>query len=275
MLEASNNAQINAQKEAQIKAMSDQLAGLKNPEGLDDNARPQKLKETSVAGTKQESKEQGKTIDGSPVTYITTTERFKASAAFDQQILLNPGTDVIYPGSVLLGHTIASGTYKEITKGKKNSINLSYDLTNIKNEQGKSGKVTGNITPSLSNYRNLHNEITGQNLGKASTTYSFEETTVYSESDFNVKFNFVDSIQELLKQKSRPDSISARFKKYKYMVKFMETFYTVDVDQGKDTFIYESFDIKDFRDTGRYMLLQWLMEDLHTLQLSLTKHGTR
>lgn len=249
MLEASNNAQINAQKEAQIKAMSDQLAGLKNPEGLDDNARPQKLKETSVAGTKQESKEQGKTIDGSPVTYITTTERFKASAAFDQQILLNPGTDVIYPGSVLLGHTIASGTYKEITKGKKNSINLSYDLTNIKNEQGKSGKVTGNITPSLSNYRNLHNEITGQNLGKASTTYSFEETTVYSESDFNVKFNFgVGFNSGVVETKVKTGfDFGKGSKKYKYMVKFMETFYTVDVDQGKDTFIYESFDIKDFQ----------------------------
>jgi len=249
VVETSKDDQNKAQKDDQNKILSNQLSGLKTPEGLDDNGKPQTLKETSVAGTKKETKETGKTIDGAPVTYITTTERFKASASFDQQILLNPGTDVIYPGSVLLGHTIASGTYKEITKGKKNSITLSYDLTNIKNEKGTSGKVTGNITPSLSNYRTLHNEIMGQNIGKASTTYSFEETTIYSESDFNIKFNFgVGFNTGVVETKVKTGfDFGKGSKKYKYMVKFMETFYTVDVDQGKDTFIYESFDIKDFQ----------------------------
>jgi thiol-activated cytolysin len=36
-------------------------------------------------------------------------------------------------------------------------------------------------------------------------------------------------------------------KKNKYMIKFMQTFYTVDVDQGKDTFLYDKFDISDFK----------------------------
>lgn len=236
-------------KPANINALAGQLYDLEDPDGLDSDAKPSKLKETPVAGTKKETRETGKTINGAPVTYITTTERFKASAAFDQQILLNPGTDVVYPGSVLLGHTIADGTYREITKGKKRSLTLSYDLTNIKNDKGSSGKVAGNIIPSLSNYRKLHNEIMGQNLGKASTTYSFEETTVYSESDFNIKFNFgVGFNSGVVETKVKTGFDFAKgSKKYKYMVKFMETFYTVDVDQGKDTFLYESFDIKDFQ----------------------------
>lgn len=229
--------------------MEKQLSTLKSPDGLSSDAKLSKLKETPVAGTKSESRETGTDTQGAPVTYITTTERFKASAAFDQQILLNPGTDVIYPGSVLLGHTIASGTYREVTKGKKNPISLSYDLTNIKSDRGRAGKVTGTIVPSLSNYRVLHNQIMGQTLGKASTTYSFEETSVTSESDFGVKFNFgVGFNSGIVETRVKTGfDFSRGSKKNKYMVRFMETFYTVDVDQGKDTFLFESFDVKDFQ----------------------------
>ena len=237
----------NPNTDSSKKQLADELAALKKPNGLDEDAKPQKLKETPIAGTKQESKEQSKSADGSPVTYITTTEKFKASAAFEQQILLNPGTDVIYPGSVLLGDSIASGTYKEVTKGKKNPITVSYDLTNIKTTEGVDGKVTSEFTPSLANFRKLHNSIMGQTLGKASTTYSFEETTVYSEEDFAVKFNFGVGFNSGVVETNVKTGFdfSRGSKKYKYMVKFMETFYTVDVDQG--SFLYESFDVKDFK----------------------------
>jgi thiol-activated cytolysin len=226
-----------------------QLETLKDPEGIDSDIKPEKLTETPLASQKEESRVQGKSIDGSPVTYVTTTQKFKASAAFDQQILLNPSSDVVYPGSVLLGHTIASGTYQEVTKGVKAPLTISYDLTNIKGGDGKTGKVTGKIVPSLSKYRDLHNQIMGQKLGKASTTYSFEATEVYSESDFGVKFNFGVGFNSGVVE----TSIKSGFdfgkgsKKNKYMVKFMETFYTVDVDQGNDTFLYQSFNVADFK----------------------------
>ncbi len=236
-------------KAKKLAALAQQLYDLEQPDGLDSEAKPEKLSETALSEEKEESKVQGKTIDGRPVTYVTTTQKFKASAAFDQQILLNPGTDVIYPGSVLFGHTIASGTYKEITKGKKNDITVSYDLTNVKGDKGKTGVVTGKLLPSLSNYRKLHNQILGQNIGKASTTYSFEESTIYSESDFNIKFNFGVGFNSGVVETSVKTGFEfgKGTKKYKYMVKYMETFYTVDVDQGANTFLYQNFDVKDFQ----------------------------
>lgn len=230
-------------------ALVQQLADLKKPNGIDADAKPEKLSETPVTEAKEVSRTQGKTTDGMPVTYITTSQKFKASAAFDQQILLNPSTDVIYPGSVLLGHTISKGTYQEITKGKKVPVTISYDLSNIKTDAGKAGVVTGKIVPSLSNYRNLHNQIMSQKLGKNATTYSFEATEVYSESDFSVKFNFGVGFNSGIVE----TNIKSGFefgkgsKKHKYMVKFMETFYTVDIDQGNGTFLYESFNINDFQ----------------------------
>jgi hypothetical protein len=45
--------------------------------------------------------------------------------------MLNPGKDVIYPGVVLLGHTIADGTYQEVTKGTRRPITF-YDITDAK-----------------------------------------------------------------------------------------------------------------------------------------------
>lgn len=247
----SNTAkQENTEKPAvQNDALIKQLGTLKKPDGVDSETKTQKMKETPLTSPKEESRTQGKTVTGAPVTYITTTQKFKASAAFDQQILLNPSADVIYPGSVLLGNTIASGTYQEVTKGVKAPVTISYDLTNIKTDSGAAGKVNGTIVPSLSKYRELHNSIMGQKLGKASTTYSFESTEVYSESDFSVKFNFGVGFNSGIVE----TNIKSGFefgkgsKKHKYMIKFMETFYTVDVDQGNDTFLYKSFNVADFK----------------------------
>ncbi|HQE60289.1 MAG TPA: thiol-activated cytolysin family protein, partial [Spirochaetota bacterium] len=197
----------------------------------------------------EESRKQTITSDGTPITYITTKQKFKASAAFDQQILLNPSSDVIYPGSVLLGHTIESGTYQEVSKGTKRPITISYDLTNIETKEGKAGKVKDTYVPSLSGYRTLHNKIMNQNLGTISTTYSFEATEIFSESDFGVKFNFGVGFNSGVVETNIKSGFdfNTGSNKRKYMVKFMETFYTVDVDQGPGTFLYDSFDIKDFK----------------------------
>ncbi|HOH37032.1 MAG TPA: thiol-activated cytolysin family protein [Spirochaetota bacterium] len=231
------------------KALIKQLEALSNPEGINNNVKPQSLKETPLSNPVEESRKQTITSDGTPITYITTKQKFKASAAFDQQILLNPSSDVIYPGSVLLGHTIESGTYQEVSKGTKRPITISYDLTNIETKEGKAGKVKDTYVPSLSGYRTLHNKIMNQNLGTISTTYSFEATEIFSESDFGVKFNFGVGFNSGVVETNIKSGFdfNTGSNKRKYMVKFMETFYTVDVDQGPGTFLYDSFDIKDFK----------------------------
>lgn len=247
---AEKKSKREASQNAQINAMSAQLFSLEQPDGLDNNVKAQKLKETPIPETKKESQEQGKAIDGSPVTYITTTERFKASAAFDQQIMLNPGKDVIYPGVVIMGSSIADGTYKEITKGTRRPITISYDITDAKKRgTDNDGVVVGTFVPSLSNYRTLHNKILGQDISGVSSVWSFEDTTVYSESDFEIKFNMGVGYNTGLVEASVKNgfNFAKGSKKNKYMIKFMQTFYTVDVDQGKDTFLYEKFDIADFK----------------------------
>ncbi len=246
--EAKNKA--SADKEANERLLAEQLGKLKQPAGLDSNVKASKLKEIPVADTAKETKELGATVDGRPVTYITTTQKFKASAAFDQQIMLNPSKDVIYPGVVLLGSSIADGTYQEITKGKKRPITVSYDVTDAKKRGTETdGEVVGTYIPSLSEYSKLHNKIMGQDISGVSSTWSFEETQIYSESDFSIKFNMgVGYNTGLVEAKVNTGfDFSKGSKKNKYIVKFMQTFYTVNVDQGQGTFLYENFNISDFK----------------------------
>jgi thiol-activated cytolysin len=229
-------------------SIAPKLAALGKSKNLDSNVAPSKLSETAVTPAKETGRTYGTNASGVPVTYITTSERFKASAAFDQQVLLNPSTDVIYPGAVLRGDTISSGTYQEVKSGEKADITVSYDLTGVKNSRGGAGKVSGVINPSLTAYRNLHNEIIGQKIGKASTIYSFEATEVYTETDFSLKFNLGVGFNTGIVETSIKSGFDFKkgTKKRKYMVKFMETFYTVDVDLGRNGFLYSKINLGDF-----------------------------
>lgn len=61
----------------------------------------------------------GNDAQGRKVSYTSTTTHYHASATYDTNVLLNPGTNVIYPGSVILGQTIDDGTYQEVFAGAK------------------------------------------------------------------------------------------------------------------------------------------------------------
>lgn len=241
------NPKLTAAERAQIEELKKQLKDLKTVSVL----KASKAEETVI---KEQSEPKTESVkqeieNGIPVTYVTTTQRFKASAAFDQQILLNPSSDVIYPGSVLFAHTIEDGSYKEIYNGEKRPIGVSYDLTGVKQASGETvGVVSGTIIPTRSNFVKLHNSIMSQNITGKSSTYSFEETTVTDESEFGVKFNLgVGYSSPAIETKVKAGfDFKKSTKKYKHMIKFMETFYTVDVDQGGETFLYKSFNVADF-----------------------------
>jgi len=231
----------------EIASMKEKISALSQPANLE-NGTPKALTdealEEPVVGTPEQTLDE----TGTPVTYTTTTQKFKASAAFDTQVLLNPGSDVIYPGSVLIGSSIDDGSYVEVTSGTKRKVKISYDLTGVKTGDGELGKVSGMVLPSLSNYRDFHNEILSQEIPKQSSIYSYEATEINDETEMDLKFSagakYVAPAVEV--------SVKAGFdysksnSKHKYMVKFMQTFYTVDLDQASGTFLYDDFNIDDF-----------------------------
>lgn len=165
-------------------------------------------------------------LNGTPVTYRFTTKRFQASAAYDTQILLNPSSDVIYPGAVILGHTIEDGSYVEVTKGVKREVTMSFDLSGVTGAGGAPGIVSGNIVPSLASYRELRNTILSQTIPKQSSIYSFEMIEIDDESELDLKLKagvtYSGPAYEL--QIKGGFDFSRSNTKKKTLVRFMQTF---------------------------------------------------
>ena len=50
-------------------------------------------------------------MNGIPGYWVSKTKKYTISQAFDETILLDPTTDIIYPGCALKGNSIGDGTY--------------------------------------------------------------------------------------------------------------------------------------------------------------------
>ncbi len=154
-------------------------------------------------------------------------KNFKASPGFDELLSLDPTTDVIYPGALLKGESIPTGEYIPITSDRA-PITLSASLTNI------SGSPVVDIEdPKLSTVREgiktiLDQEVTGATPARV----SFEITQVYTEQQLNVAIgaNYRSAGQKV----SAAIDFSNTTKRNKFVLKYLQTYYTIDMDLPND-----------------------------------------
>ncbi|AIW88926.1 MULTISPECIES: thiol-activated cytolysin family protein [unclassified Treponema] len=224
----SGNGQSNEQEELTYK-------GLDIPKTL---ARsPQRLRELIFQG--QQLSETGPQLNtqGMVVKYIEKEVEYDVSAAFDDTLLLDPSQNSIYPGSVLRGDSLDKDSYQEIIEGNKRKAVISFDLQGVKDKEGKDGKAgitSGEIFPNLASYRELRNKILSQSITyHASANLSYEELEITNEKSLEAQLKIgVGFGAAGIKSK-----IAAGFKfkdgkhKERRLIKFVETFYTVDVNQ--------------------------------------------
>ena len=171
---------------------------------------------------------------GQVVKYIEKEVEHDLSAAFDNTLLLDPSQNSIYPGSVLRGDNLDKDSYQEITEGNKRKAIISFDLQGVKDKGGKSGITSGEIFPDLASYRDLRNRILSQSITyHASANLSYEEMEITNEKSLEAQLKIgVGFGAAGIKSK-----IAAGFKfkdgeqKERRLIKFVETFYTVDVNQ--------------------------------------------
>ncbi|HQE60603.1 MAG TPA: hypothetical protein PLA54_15545, partial [Spirochaetota bacterium] len=67
--EKNNPVKKDPKATAPNKALIKQLEALSNPEGINNNVKPQSLKETPLSNPVEESRKQTITSDGTPITY--------------------------------------------------------------------------------------------------------------------------------------------------------------------------------------------------------------
>ncbi|MGP1444496.1 thiol-activated cytolysin family protein [Treponema sp.] len=197
---------------------------------------PQELRKMIIQETQRSESEMKLNAQGQVVKYVEKEIEYDITAAFKDNILLDPAHNSIYPGAVLVGSSIDKGSYREISQGRKREATISFSLQGVKDKEkgGQAGITSGKIIPTLAAYRKLHNEVLSQHITyHASASLSYEETEIKNEQSFDTQFKVgVGFAAAGIKSK-----IAAGFKfkdgdnLHRHLIKFVETFYTVDVDQ--------------------------------------------
>lgn len=150
-------------------------------------------------------------------------KKYKAAPGYDEMMILDPTSDVIYPGAMLKGESIPTGEYIGINGGRA-PITLSVSLENI------DGTSSVEIEkPELSEVRNGVSSLLKQGVtGSTPAELSFTVEEVYSEEHLDIALGS--------NYRSRSKDISASFDfesskyKYRYVVMFLQEYYTIDLD---------------------------------------------
>ena len=139
-------------------------------------------------------------------------------------MLLDPTSNIIYPGSILEGNSVAEGSYRQIVLNRA-PLNLS---TNLQNFSGNCSRTVDN--PSLSQIRTAIKEmiydaeITGSTAAKM--TFSIEE--VHSEEQLELAIGA--SVKSNSVKISSGFDFNKKSVRSRFLVKFIQVYYTVDVD---------------------------------------------
>lgn len=161
-----------------------------------------------------------------PVTegdYSCTVTEYSAAPGYDEMFLMNPTTDVIYPGSIIYGDTVSDGKYVPLVADRR-PIRLSVSLQNITGSPSRTVQY-----PTLSTVRAqikdiLNSEVTGKT--PAQIQYSIEE--VHSEDQLKLSLG-ANYRNPTVKLKASFDFSRADVKG-RVIGKFQQIYYTIDMD---------------------------------------------
>jgi len=153
-----------------------------------------------------------------------TVQEYAWAPGYDEPILLDPTTDIIFPGNIINSETIATGAYTPII-GSRTPITISTSLSGING--------TPSITvedPKLSTVRTAVNELLNQELtsGDIPARLTYEEQEIYSSKHLELALggNFKNAFANV----EASFNFNTDTEKSRYMIKFTQIFYSLDID---------------------------------------------
>lgn len=183
--------------------------------------QPEEIPDPVELGTSDAARD-----EGNPALECYTTT-YKVAPGFDEMLALDPTTDVIFPGAILLGESIPTGEYIPIVAGRT-PITLSISLQNL-----NGSPVVEIEDPKLSTVRIGIKSILDQEVTSATPAkLNFEISQVYSEEHLKVALG--------ANYRSAGNSVSAAFNfsqstsSNKFLIKYLQTYYTIDMDPPAD-----------------------------------------
>ncbi|TYA78671.1 thiol-activated cytolysin family protein [Seonamhaeicola marinus] len=148
--------------------------------------------------------------------------KYKMAPGFSEMILLDPTSDVVYPGAMLKGESIPTGEYIGIT-GNRAPITLSVSLENL------NGKPSAYIeNPNVNTVRTGIKDMLQQGVtGSASAKVNFTTEEVYSEEHLSIALGA--SYTKGKNSVSGSFNFNSSEKKHKYVIKYLQVYYTIDL----------------------------------------------
>ncbi len=157
----------------------------------------------------------------STLEYIYHTEYYEAAAGFNEQIVLNPQTDVIYPGALVKGESILNGTYTLIPAERK-PIKISTSLTGA-------DMVSVEVDdPKLSTIREAVNTLMKQEYDVPYANMSFGIEQAYSEEQLDISLH-ASYKGEVINVEGGFDFTNKNIQT-RLIVKYIQNYYTLDMD---------------------------------------------
>ena len=175
----------------------------------------------SSEGVNSQLKDSSSTMD---TYYVYVTKKYSATAGYSDNIVLNPQTEVIFPGALIKGESILDGTYTQIS-AKRRPITLSTSLT------GAGTKVHVTVDdPSLSNVREaVNNLMSNQTFNPPPANIGYEIFQAYSSTQLALslhagyKSGAINVVGGL-------DFSNSNYRT-RLVAKFIQKYYTIDLDQ--------------------------------------------
>ncbi len=200
------------------------LSGCEKEDTFDKGALIEYLQDLPTIATVMPAEKAASKINSEVDTtteYIYHTDYYETAAGFDEQIVLNPQTDVIYPGALVKGESILDGTYTLIP-AKRKPITISTSLTG--------GNVVSVVVddPKLSTVREAVNSLMKQEYDVPYANMGFTVEQAYSESQLDLSLHA--SYKGFGLNVKGGFDFSNNNIKTRMVAKFIQSYYTLDMD---------------------------------------------
>lgn len=209
------------------------LQNLKIGSGLLKGSAPSDIGEP-IPTTEPEDIQQGEkdNVNGIPGYWVSKTKKYTISQAFDETILLDPTTDIIYPGCALKGNSIGDGTYAAISDCQLGDITFSINLSpENPAEKSKTKYTVKNIRKS--DYQDALNEWATMQFkeGAQTTIQSVEKITNNTELVVKLGAAVKSSIADV----STSFGFNFNKKKNHILAKVIQKVFSVSTDFPRNT----------------------------------------
>lgn len=230
------NADANQTKKGWISEDNDILNLLNEaqiPQGTVRSDAPRTFNDTVpvVVVDDEESQSTPGEQDGIPGYYVTSYTKYKMSQEFDETFILDPASDILYPGCVLRGQSLENSTYA-FFNGCNTGI-MDYALGGLTLKNGDSEELVGHADnirytdyiPQFNKWSNLEYK----NNDALESSYSMFQINSKQEAQFHAGISVGNKLFNLV------GGLDFDYKNYKnhFLVKFIQKKFQVTLGQPK------------------------------------------